>query len=114
MIDRAGFEHFAASLPGVTFVEQWDSFVAKVGGKVFALWNTGGIVFKLAETSFEVLTVLDGVTQAPYFAKRHWVHVAPAALPDDDIQHYLAASHAIVAKSLTKTLQRELGLLDNQ
>ena len=114
MIDRAGFERFAAGLPGVTFVEQWDSYVAKVGGKVFALWGGGAVVFKLPETSFEILSAIEGVSQAPYFAKRHWVSVAPDAIPDADIEHYVAASHALVASGLTKKLQRELGLLPAQ
>jgi predicted DNA-binding protein (MmcQ/YjbR family) len=34
---RAAFEKFVTSLPAVTLLEQWDSIVAKVGGKVFAL-----------------------------------------------------------------------------
>lgn len=115
-MDRAGFERFIASLPGTSMVEQWDSHVAKVGGKVFALWGSigvgpGAIVFKVPETSFEILTAIDGVTQAPYFARRHWVSVAPGTLPEADLKHYVTASHAIVAAGLTKKLQRELGLL---
>jgi predicted DNA-binding protein (MmcQ/YjbR family) len=110
-MDRAHFEAIIASLPGTSIVEQWDSHVAKVGGKVFALWGGDAVVFKVPETSFEILTAGDGVTQAPYFAKRHWVSVASGALPLADIEHYIKASHAIVAAGLTKKLQRELGLL---
>jgi predicted DNA-binding protein (MmcQ/YjbR family) len=116
VMSRAAFEGFAASLVAVTFVEQWGGLVAKVGGKVFAVWGglrgePGSIVFKVAETSFEILTALEGVNQAPYFAKGKWVAVGPAALPEGDVKQYLAGSHALVAVGLTKVLQRELGLL---
>ena len=116
MISRAVYQKFASGLTGASFVEQWGGLVAKVGGKVFAMWgerdgDAGHIVFKVNETSFEILTAVDGVAQAPYFAKGKWVVVAPGALPQGDIEHYTAASHATVAASLTKKLQRELGLL---
>ena len=119
MTSRAGFQQFASGLVGASFVEQWGGLVAKVGGKVFAMWgerdgDEGHIVFKVPETSFEILTALDGVGQAPYFAKGKWVVVAPEALPKSDIEHYITGSHATVAASLTKKLQRELGLLPPQ
>lgn len=118
MISRAQFEQFLGGLPGVTFVEQWGSLVAKVGGKVFALrgfgdGEPGAVAFKVPETSFEILTSVEGITQAPYFAKRHWVHVAPGAMPQGDVEVYLLASHRIVATGLTKKLQRDLGLLED-
>lgn len=112
MIERAAYQQFAAQLAGVSFVEQWGGLVAKVGGKVFALWSESGqIVCKVPATSFEILTALDGIDQAPYFAKGQWVTVMPGALPRGDMEHYIAGSHAIVATGLTKKLQRSLGLL---
>jgi predicted DNA-binding protein (MmcQ/YjbR family) len=112
MMSRADYQQLAAALPGVSFVEQWGGLVAKVGGKVFAMrGEPGEIVFKVSETSFEILTALDGIGQAPYFAKGKWGEVGPGALPQGDVAHYLAISHGIVAASLTKKLQRELGLL---
>jgi predicted DNA-binding protein (MmcQ/YjbR family) len=115
MIGRAEYQRFAGTLPGTTFVEQWGGLVAKVGDKVFAIWGErngvpGHIVFKVPQTSFEILTALKGVDQAPYFAKGKWVAVGPGALSKDDIEHYIAGSQAVVAASLTKKLQRELGL----
>ena len=119
MISRAAYQQFAGGLVGANLVEQWGGVVAKVGGKVFAMWGVrdgepGHIVFKVPETSFEILTALDGVAQAPYFAKGKWVVVAPGALPRGDIEHYIAGSYATVAAGLTKKLQRELGLLPAQ
>ena len=114
--DTAGFDAFASTLPGVTLVDQWDSRVAKVGGKVFALLGALGkaearIVFKCGEASFEILTALDGVDQAPYFARRQWVSVAQAAgLTADELRAYITRSHGLVARGLTKNLRQELGI----
>ncbi|MEO5805591.1 MmcQ/YjbR family DNA-binding protein [Devosia sp.] len=117
MVTRAEFETITARLTAVTFVEQWGSLVAKVGGKVFTLRGfgpDGSVVFKIPEASFDMLTIDDGIEQAPYFARRHWVMVAPAAMPTADLALYIAASHGLVARKLTKKLQGELGLLTPQ
>ena len=117
LFDRKNFEHFAGSLPGVSFVDQWESRVAKVGGKVFTLLTTGmnddipRIVFKVSEESFEILTAIGGIAQAPYFAKRQWVSVSEKAeLPDKDLRTYVERSYRTVAKGLTKKLRAELGI----
>jgi hypothetical protein len=40
---REGFERFVLVLPAVTLVHQWrDDSVAKVGGKIFALYDRDG------------------------------------------------------------------------
>ena len=107
------FAEFVTKLPAVTLVAQWDAQVAKVGGKVFALCGDDGghITFKVTPTSFEGLTTLDGIGQAPYFAKRAWVSVSKgAAISDADLKAYIAASHRLVAAGLTKKLRAELGL----
>ena len=109
----AAFKRFVGSLPASEVVEQWDSHVAKVGGKVFALLGESGtpIVFKVSEISFDGLTTLDGVGQAAYFAKRAWVSVARGAeLTDAELKAYIKASHGMIAGKLTKKLRAELGL----
>lgn len=116
MFKKPEFERFAGSFAGVTFVDQWGSCVAKVGGKVFTLLHSAGnddanIVFKVPEESFEILTAIDGITQAPYFAKRQWVSVSEQAdLPGKDLRIYVERSHRIIAKGLTKKLRTELGI----
>lgn len=109
------FDSFLAKQPGVTFVDQWESRVVKVGGKVFTLLTTGmkddvpRIVFKVTEESFEILTSMDGIAQAPYFAKRQWVSVSSEAdLPEEDLKTYILRSYRLVAKGLTKKLRTEL------
>ncbi len=106
------FARHVATLPATTFVDQWESHVAKVGGKVFALCGAAGghVVFKVTEIAFEGLTSLPGIAQAPYFAKRSWVSAKKGALPDAELKAYLAASHRMVASKLTRKVQRELGL----
>lgn len=110
---RAGFDDALAALPGVTFVDQWDARVAKVGGKVFCLLSDVAphrIVLKCGEASFDILTALDGVAQAAYFAKRQWVSIGPGALPEGDVLAYVTRSHGLVAAGLTKKLRAELGI----
>lgn len=115
LLTRRGFESYVSKLPAVTLVEQWDSAVAKVGGKVFALAaaSGGSLAFKVSETAFEGLTTLDGVGQAPYFAKGQWVSVAKGAdISDADLKAYVREAHRIIASKLTRKLQAELGLTD--
>jgi predicted DNA-binding protein (MmcQ/YjbR family) len=113
LLARRSFEKFVATLPAVTTVEQWESVVAKVGGKVFALCGaTGGhLAFKVSETAFEGLTTIAGIGQAPYFAKGQWVSVEKGAdIPDADLKAYVREAHRMIAGKLTRTLRAELGL----
>lgn len=115
LFTQKGFDGFVASLLGTSLVDQWEAHVAKVGDKVFALLGaTDGaprLTFKCTEESFELLTELDGVGQAPYFAKRKWVSVAQRSeLSQADISAYLTNSHRLVAAGLTKKKRAELGL----
>jgi predicted DNA-binding protein (MmcQ/YjbR family) len=109
---RTSFESFILGLPATTLVEQWEASVAKVGGKVFALFglDSRGIVFKVGEIAFAGLTSLEGIAQAPYFARGAWVVVRPGALPVRDLKAYVAESHRMVAAKLTRKLRAELGL----
>jgi len=87
------FDGFAGSLKAATMVRQWEAHAAKVGGKVFALCGDTGehIIFKVSETSFEGLTAIEGISQAPYFAKRAWVSVSKGALGNADLKGYVTA-----------------------
>lgn len=114
LFERAGFDAALGALPGVTFVDQWGAHVAKVGGKVFCLLSDEAphrLVFKCGQDSFDILTSLLGVSQAPYFAKRAWVSVEQGSeLSAADLVAYAGRSHALVAAGLTKTLRTELGI----
>jgi predicted DNA-binding protein (MmcQ/YjbR family) len=113
LFTQKGFDAYAGTMAGVTFVNQWESRVAKVGGKVFVLLGDRGdqIVFKCSEETFEILTAMDGIAQAPYFAKRQWVTVTSKAdLKESEIKTYIQRSYKLVAKGLTKKLRDELGI----
>lgn len=107
---------FARSLPHVTVVNQWGGLVFKVAGKVFLVISLDqdvieGVAFKCTPAEFDELTAIDGIVQAPYFAKRHWVCVEDlAALPEAGLQTRIRRSHELVAAGLPKKTQVALGL----
>jgi len=107
----------ALSLPFTSFVKQWgQNLVFKVAGKVFFLITLDGelaeaVVFKCAPEEFVELTAIDGVEQAPYFARRHWVRVTdPDALPAAELTRRLRHSYDLVAAGLPKKTRLQLGL----
>jgi predicted DNA-binding protein (MmcQ/YjbR family) len=115
LFERRHFDSFVTGLSGTSLVDQWDGRVAKVGGKVFTMLAGEGdharVIAKCPEESFEILTALGGIHQAPYFAKRKWVEIAVSSpLTQDEAAHYLAQSYRIVAAGLTKKLRQELGI----
>ena len=109
---REEIEAAALALPAATKVVQWgDSDVYKVGGKVFALCGlSGGLAFKVSEIGFMALTEGGPARQAPYFAKGQWVIVELEDIARDDLESWLASSHAMIAAKLTRAVKRELGL----
>ena len=116
LFDRRDFDAFVSGLAGVTLVDQWESHVAKVGDKVFTLLHGGdegaNICIKVTEESFEILTSLEGIDQAPYFAKRKWVSITDkASLSPEELAHYVKRSYDLVAEGLTRKLRNELGIV---
>lgn len=111
---REGFEAFALSLPAATLVRQWrDDSVAKVGGKIFALLDRdpGEVWLKVSPMAYELLTELDGVRPAPYFARASWVAISiESPLNEDEIKAYIAEAHRLIAGKLSRKLRAELGL----
>ncbi len=108
---REEVEAVAMGLPAVTKVVQWgDHDVFKVGGKVFAISGDTGISFKVTEIGFLVLTDGGTATQAPYLAKGQWVSVDADKLEPEDVQGWLATSHALIAAKLSRKARAELGL----
>jgi predicted DNA-binding protein (MmcQ/YjbR family) len=114
---RKLFDAALADWPGVTLEDQWEARIAKVGGKVFCLLSDAApyrVVFKCGETSFDLLTELDGIGQAAYFAKRMWVSVGESSpLTDEELLAYISRSYAMVAKGLTRKVRAGLGIPDD-
>jgi predicted DNA-binding protein (MmcQ/YjbR family) len=118
-MDYAEFNAFCGALPATTYVVQWSgAHVWKVGGKVFAIggWEEGdepAFIFKTSDIAYEMLKDRPGLRPAPYFASRgmKWIqHYAKPGLSDQELKSYLAQSHELAARGLTKKKRRELGL----
>lgn len=113
------FNRFCQSLPATTHVVQWGgSDVWKVGGKVFAIGSRPNgtrpaFTFKVSDVSYELLRNQPGLRPAPYLASRglKWIqHYSKPGLSRKELQDYLRYSHQLVARGLSKKLQKELGL----
>jgi predicted DNA-binding protein (MmcQ/YjbR family) len=110
----ATLRKFALALPQTTVVSQWGGLVFKVAGKVFLVLTLDGetiegIAFKCTPDEFDELTENEGITQAPYFAKRHWVCVVdPAALPPAQLERRIRRSFDLVVAGLPKKTQATL------
>jgi predicted DNA-binding protein (MmcQ/YjbR family) len=114
LLDR--LQSFALSLPQTTVVAQWGGLVYKVAGKVFLVLSLDervleGITFKCTPDEFDALTETDGIIQAPYFAKRHWVKLEdPSALREPQLTARIRRSYDLVAAGLPKKTRSALGL----
>lgn len=114
-LDR--LQAYALSLPHTTVVSQWGGLVYKVAGKVFLVLTLDGrllegVAFKCIPEEFDALTAIDGIVQAPYFAKRLWVKLEdPAALPEPELTARLRRSYDLVAAGLPKKNRLALGLM---
>jgi predicted DNA-binding protein (MmcQ/YjbR family) len=115
------YNAFCGGLPHTTHVVQWGGAdVWKIGGKVFAIggWQDDDealhVTFKCSEMSYELLKDTPGCRPAPYLASRgmKWIQrSSDEALDDDGLKDYIAESYRLVARGLTKKVQRELGLV---
>lgn len=106
---------FALAQPQTTWVKQWgECLVFKVAGKMFLIIALDGataesVVFKCTPEEFDDLTEIDGVTQAPYCAKRHWVRVGDLeALPAAELERRIRRSYDLVVAKLPKKIQATL------
>lgn len=106
---------FALSLPHTTVVKQWgECLVFKVAAKMFFLIvldgeMVEGVIFKCTPEEFDGLTDIDGIIQAPYCAKRHWVKVEDlAALPAPELERRIRRSYDLVVAKLPKKVQAGL------
>ncbi len=65
-----------------------------------------GVVFKCTPDEFDALTDIDGITQAPDCAKRHWVRVGDlAALPTAELERRIRRSYDLVVAKLPEKTQ---------
>lgn len=104
--------HIALSLPHTSWVKQWgECLVFKVAEKMFLIIaldaeTIEAVVFKCTPEEFDELTDIDGITQAPYCAKRHWVRVGDlAAFPAAELERRIQRSYELVVAKLSKKTQ---------
>ena len=105
---------------------QWGgAHVWKIGGKVFVIggWTKGekdagddslSVTFKVSPLGFDILKEQPGLRPAPYLASRgmKWIQrTSRETMSDADLKDYILESYRLVGAGLTKTRQRELGLL---
>ena len=102
----------ALALPQTTVVKQWgEHLVFKVAGKMFLIVGLDGTIaegatFKCTPEEFDDLVEIDGIAQAPYCAKRHWVHVSDLdALPKAEFERRIQHSFDLVVAKLPKKLR---------
>ncbi len=111
-LDR--LKSFALAQPRTTVVKQWGGQVFKVVGKMFFMIVLdgeviAGVIFKCTPEEFDELTEIDGISQAPYCAKRMWVKVEDlAVLPEKQLEARIRHSYDLVAAKLSKRVQATL------
>ena len=117
------FNRFCEALPHTHHVVQWGGAdVWKVGRpqkgkfKMFcaAWWPEAEITFHCSDIGYEMLKDTPGCRPAPYLASRGmtWIQrTSDEGVSDAALKDYIKSSHRLMAAKLTKTLQRELGLL---
>ena len=106
---------FALSLPHTTVVKQWgEHLVFKVAGKMFLIIGldaelADGLTLKCTPDEFDGLIEIDGITQAPYCAKRHWVRLGDlAAVHPLELERLIRHSYDLVVAKLPKKTQATL------
>lgn len=115
---RSGFEALVLGLKSAVLAHQWgDASVAKVGGRIFAIFSVEGptptISFKCSDMAFELLPEVRGCRPAPYLARAKWIAVTEGgALSAEEVSAYIVEAHRIIAGRLPRALREGLGLSD--
>lgn len=102
--------------PGVTFDIKWENHLCfNVGGKIFFISSPDEIPvnasFKVRQEDFDDWSSIEGVAQAPYFAKRQWVRIHDiSVLPLNKWEEILKTAYGEISSKLTKKRRIELGI----
>ena len=124
-MNLANYNAFCGALAHTSHVVQWGgAHVWKVAGKVFAIggWNGSddddflSVTFKCSEISYDLLRQETGCRPAPYLASRgmKWIQrTSDEAIDDATLKDYLRESYRLASLTLTKKIQKELGLNQN-
>ena len=104
---------FCLSMHGATEGIKWEDHICfMVGGKMFCVTGAdGGTSLKLTPGEFDTLTEKDGIIPAPYMARNKWVTIHSfKTLKNSEWQQLIEMSYSLVSTSLSKKVQKELGI----
>ena len=113
------FNQFCRALPATTHIVQWGGAqVWKVGVKLFAIGGCEAAgkpacSFRTPDLDFHYLADQPGYRPAPCLASRglKWIRQSDAPASEaDELEYYLRVSHRLVSRGLTRKLQTEFGL----
>lgn len=108
---------YALSLKGTTEDLKWgENLCIMVHEKIFLVLGIDEIpptiALKVEEEIFDELTSIDGIKQAPYFAKRQWIKIDSVNnFNNTQWKEFILNSYKLVTSKLTKKAQKELGLI---
>ncbi|MBY0244028.1 MAG: MmcQ/YjbR family DNA-binding protein [Sphingobacteriaceae bacterium] len=105
------FRSFCLQFEGVSEEMKWGYLCFMVENKIFVIIdveNEHRFSTKCSMEEFEELTEIEGVEQAPHFAKRQWVSVANLnVLSPSDLKKRISTSRNLVIAKLPKKLQQK-------
>jgi predicted DNA-binding protein (MmcQ/YjbR family) len=102
------------SLPGTTENVQWESLLFRIGGKIYALAAleesaSVALRFKCTPEEFAELVEIEGLIQAPYFARKQWIAMTTLdALPRAETRRRINRSYELVKAKLPKKIRDTL------
>ncbi|MFP5079689.1 MmcQ/YjbR family DNA-binding protein [Pedobacter sp. JCM 36344] len=107
-MDIETFRDYCLSLHGTTEGMKWELLCFMVEEKIFVITslNDGTLCFKCDPNDFDAFIARHGISQAPHFARRHWVAInSLEVMPDKELKQCIASSRSLVLKKLSKKIQ---------
>ncbi len=108
-------QKYCKTFPGVSEEVQWENcLLIKVCGKIFVLFNFHPspqfrIALKTTPEKFCELTEIDGVSQAPNFAKNHWIGIKDKnGLKISELKNLINESYQLVFEKLPKKIRESI------
>lgn len=96
------------SLPGTTEDVQWESLLFRLAGKIYVLAALeesakAALCFKCTPEEFAELAEIEGLIQAPYFARKQWIAMTHLdALPRAETRKRITRSYELVKAKLPR------------
>ncbi len=108
-MDIERLRDYCLSLAGTTEDMKWgENLCFMIAEKIFIMTSLeeSSACFKCDPEDFDNLVAMDGVQQAPHFAKRQWVKVVRLdVIPEKEFKEWIKKSRFLVKQKLPKKLQ---------